>query len=113
MILDHEWLAALAGLADHSTGNLSLTGLIIWILIREGLPLYRRARNRNSTPTSNPGNSGLVERMSACEADIKEVKDFCSRADERWISQKDFNERMEGHVKNFYKKFDQLAGLGK
>ncbi|KKM86420.1 hypothetical protein LCGC14_1279220, partial [marine sediment metagenome] len=54
MILDHEWVAAAIAvgnaLTEHGTGNLSLTGLILWILIREVLPALRRKRN-------NPGNS--------------------------------------------------------
>jgi len=107
MILDHEWMAAAiaAGnaLTEHGTGNLSLGGLILWILIREVLPALRRKRN-------NPGNSSLSERVLALEGGIGEVKEACARADERWIAQAEHNKRMEKQVEKIYERIDKVAG---
>ena len=117
MILDHEWLAALAELTDHSPGIVSSAlSIAIYALLRDGVPRFKRWRYERAngrSPGHNPGNEALTARVSTCEGELKEVNDFISRADERWKAQADHNKRMEDHVKVFYKKFDQLAGLGK
>jgi hypothetical protein len=115
MILDHEWLKALAELTEHTPGMItSVIALVIYALLRDGLPRYKRWRvERNSPPSSNPGNSGLGQRVTACETDLKEVTEFCSRADERWKAQADHNKRMDKHVEKIHARIDGLAGLGK
>ena len=103
MILDHEWLAALAGLTDHSPGIVSsVIGIVLYAALRDGIPYYRRKRNGNP---GNPGNHSIAKRVLACEAAITEVRDACTRTDERWKAQEKFNDRLEEHVKNFYKRF--------
>ena len=108
MILDHEWIAAAiaAGnaLTEHGTGNLSLTGLILYVLIREGLPIYRRKRNGGH----NPGNHLLAARLAACEEAIGEVKQSCTRSETLWEGQKEFNKRMEKHVEKIHARIDAL-----
>jgi len=110
MTLDHELLTfaadALGTLTDHGTGNLSLTGLVAWILFREVLPWYRRKRDHNH----NPGNSNVADRLLTCEEALSKVKDFASRADERWKAQAKFNDRMEEHVKVIHARLDKLQG---
>lgn len=106
MILDHELLTAavdgLKGLAEHSPGIVSsVGGLALYILLRDGIPYYRRKRN------GNPGNSNLGERVLGCETAIVVVKESCARTDERWIAQEKFNNRMEKHVENFYKRLEK------
>ena len=105
MILEHEWLTAaleaLQGLSEHSPGTASLGGLLLYILVRDGIPYYKRRRNGSSNPGTH-----LAERMLACEA-------ACTRSETRWEAQENFNNRMEKRVANFYERFDKLAGLGK
>lgn len=114
MILDHDYvkmvLDGFSGLLDHGTGNLSLTGLVIYLFFREGIPFYKRQRNKRN---GNPGDDGMAERLLACEKSLGKVKDFTSRADERWKSQAKFNDRMEEHVKVLHAKIDKLAGVGR
>ena len=98
---------------DHTPGMItSIVALVIYALIRDGFPRYKRWRvERNGgNPGHNPGNSDLVQRVTACEADIGEVKDFCSRADERWKSQAEHNKRMEKHVEKIYERIEKVAG---
>ena len=115
MILDHQWMAAAAGLVEHSPGIVSsVIGIVLYALLRDGLPAFNAyRRRRNGNPGHNPGNSDLVQRVTACEADLKAVKDFCSRADERWKSQAEHNKRMDKHVEKIHARIDGLAGLGK
>ena len=111
MILDHEWvtaaLEALQGLTEHSPGTASLGGLLLYILVRDGIPYYKRRRNGSHNPGTH-----LAERMLACEKTISKVKESCARTDERLKAQEKFNDRMEKHVANFYERFDKLAGMG-
>lgn len=108
MTMDHELLVfaadALGALTEHGTGNLSLSGLVIYVLLREGLPFYKRKRNHN------PGDSNMAGRLLACEKAIDKIEDFTSRADERWKSQGKFNDRMEEHVKVIHARLDKLQG---
>ncbi|MEE8608680.1 MAG: hypothetical protein V3S55_13825 [Nitrospiraceae bacterium] len=108
MILDHELLTlaadALGALTEHGTGNLSLSGLVIYVLLREGVPFYKRKRNHN------PGNSNVADRLLTCEKALGKVKEFTDRADERWKAQAKFNDRMEEHVKVIHARLDKLQG---
>ena len=104
MILDHEWIATLAVFTEHSPGIVSsVIGIVLYALLRDGIPYYRRKRNRGS----NPGNHSLTERVLACEVSIDEVKDFCSRADERWNAQRDFNKRVDKHFERIHDRLDK------
>lgn len=105
MILDHEWMVAAAGLVEHSPGIVSsVIGIVLYALLRDGIPYYRRRRNGNP---GNPGNGTNSQRLLACEKAINKVKEACARTDERWIAQEKFNNRMEKHVENFYKRFEK------
>lgn len=110
MILDHEWMAAAAGLVEHSPGIVSsVVGIVLYALLRDGLPAfnaYRRKRNGSHNP-GNPGNSGIADRLLACEEAVGEVKQSCTRSETRWEAQEKFNNRMEKHVENFYKRFEK------
>ena len=109
MILDHELMAAAAGLVEHSPGIVSsVVGVVIYALIRDGLPWYRRRRNGN--PGHNPGNHLLAQRLLACETAINEVKESCTRSETRWEGQKEFNKRMEKHVEKIYERIEKVAG---
>ena len=116
MILDHEWMAAAAGLVEHSPGIVSsVIGIVLYALLRDGLPAfnaYRRRRNGGHNP-GNPGNSGIGDRLLACEDGISEVKQSCTRTETLWEGQKEFNKRMEKHVEKIHARIDGLAGLGK
>ncbi len=106
MILDHQWMAAAAGLVEHSPGIVSsIVGIVLYALLRDGLPYYRRKRNGN--PGHNPGNGTISQRLLSCEKAINKVKEACARTDERWKAQENFNNRMEKHVENFYKRFEK------
>ena len=107
MILEHELMAAAANLVEHSPGIVSsVVGVVIYALIRDGLPKYKRWRNGGHNP-GNPGNHLLAERILGCETAIVAVKESCARTDERWIAQEKFNNRMEKHVENFYKRLEK------
>ena len=113
MILDHQWMAAAAGLVEHSPGIVSsVIGIVLYALLRDGLPWYRRRRN-GGNPGHNPGNHLLAQRLLACETAINEVKESCTRSETRWEGQKEFNKRMEKHVEKIHARIDGLAGLGK
>ncbi len=108
MILDHELVTAavegLKGLAEHSPGIISsVGGLALYILLRDGIPYYRRRRNGGH----NPGNLLLAERLLACEESIREVKEACARADERWSAQRDFNKRVDKHFERIHDRLDK------
>jgi len=109
MILDHEWIAAAAGLVEHSPGILSSIGsIVVYALLRDGLPAFNAyRRRRNGNPGHNPGNGTISQRLLGCEKAINKVKEACARTDERWKAQEKFNDRMEEHVKNFYKRFEK------
>lgn len=108
MIADHQWLAAASNLVEHSPGIVSsVIGIVIYALLRDGLPAFMAYRRRRNGNPGNPGNSNSAERLLACEAAIGEVRDACTRTDERWKAQEKFNDRMEEHVKNFYKRFEK------
>lgn len=111
MILDHEWMAAAAGLVEHSPGILSSIGsIVVYALLRDGLPAFNAyRRRRNGTPHSNPGNSALAQRVTACEADVKEISDSCTRSETLWEGQKDFNKRAEKHFDKIYDRIDKVA----
>ena len=112
MILDHQWMTAAAGLVEHSPGIVSsVVGIVLYALLRDGLPRFKRwryERANGGNPGHNPGNSALAARVTACETDLKEVKDFCSRADERWKAQADHNKRMDKHVEKIHTRIDAL-----
>jgi len=115
MILDHKLVtAAIQGmkeLTEHSPGMItSVVVLVLYALIRDGLPWYRRRRNHNP---NNPGNSSLAQRILACETSINEVKESCTRTETLWEGQKEHNKRMEKHVEKMHARIDNLAGLGK
>lgn len=108
MILDHEWMAAAAGLVEHSPGILTSIGsIVLYALLRDGIPYYKRRRNGNP---GNPGSHAVAERLLACEKAINRVKESCTRSETLWEGQKDFNARMEKHIGNIYEKFDKVAG---
>ena len=101
MIADHQWLAAASNLVEHSPGIVSsVIGIVIYALLRDGLPAFIAYRRRHNGNPGNPGNSNSAERLLACEEAI-------TRTDERWKAQEKFNDRMEEHVKNFYKRFEK------
>ncbi|KKN66897.1 hypothetical protein LCGC14_0466720 [marine sediment metagenome] len=105
MILDHEWMAAAAGLVEHSPGIVSsVIGIVLYALLRDGIPYYKRKRNGNP---GNPGNLLLAERLLACEEGIREVKEACARADERWNAQRDFNKRVDKHFERIHDRLDK------
>ena len=109
MILDHALVtAAVQGmkeLAEHSPGMVtSVVALLLYALIRDGLPWYKRRRNGGH----NPGNHALAERVLACETSINEVKESCTRTETLWEGQKGFNERMEKHVEKIHARIDDL-----
>ena len=115
MILDHEWMAAAAGLVEHSPGIVSsVVGIMLYALLRDGLPRFKRWRyERNGhtgNPGHNPGNHLLAQRLLACETAINEVKESCTRSETRWEGQKEFNKRMEKHVEKIYERIDKVAG---
>ena len=96
---------------DHTPGMItSIVALVIYALIRDGFPRYKRWRvERNGgNPGHNPGNSGLIERVTSCEADIKQISDSCTRTETLWEGQKGFNERMEKHVEKIHARIDDL-----
>ncbi len=111
MIADHELVTAavegLKGLAEHSPGIVSsVVGLVLYILLRDGLPWYRRRRNGGH----NPGNHNLAARLLACETSINEVKESCTRTETLWEGQKEFNKRMEKHIEKIYERIDKATG---
>lgn len=103
MIADHELVTAaiqgFKGFAEHSPGIASFVALVLYILLRDGIPYYRRRRNGGH----NPGNHLLAERVLACEA-------ACTRSETRWEAQLNFNKRMEKHVEKIYERIDKVAG---
>ena len=113
MILDHEWMAAAADLVEHGPGIVSgVIGVVLYALIRDGLPRYKRWRENSANPGNpgNPGNHSIAKRVLACEAGIGEVREACARADERWKAQADHNKRMEKHIEKIYERIDKVAG---
>ena len=110
MILDHEWMAAAANLAEHSPGIVSsVIGIVLYALLRDGIPYYKRRRNGGHNP-GNPGNSALAERILGCEKAIAKVREACARTDTRWEAQAGFNARMEKHIEKIYERIDKVAG---
>ncbi len=108
MILDHQWLAAASNLVEHSPGIVSsVIGIVIYALLRDGLPAFTAYRRRRN---GNPGNSNSAGRLLACETSIDEVKESCTRTETLWEGQKEFNKRMEKHVEKIYERIDKVAG---
>ena len=115
MIADHQWLAAASNLVEHSPGIVSsVVGIVIYALLRDGLPRLRRWRyERNGhtgNPGHNPGNGLAAKRLHECELAIGKLNDFTSRADERWKAQGEHNKRMEKHIEKIYERIDKVAG---
>ena len=111
MILDHEWLALAAGLAEHSPGIVSsVIGIVIYALLRDGLPAFIAYRRRRNGNPGNPDNSNSAERLLACEGAINEVKKSCTRTETLWEGQKEFNKRMEKHIEKIYERIEKVAG---
>ncbi len=92
MILDHELMAAAAGLVEHSPGIVSsVVGVALYALLRDGVPAFNAyRRRRNGNPGHNLGNGTISQRLLACETAINKVKEACARTDERWKAQESF-----------------------
>lgn len=108
MILDHEWMAAAADLIEHGPGIISsIVGIVLYALLRDGIPYYKRRRNGSHNPGNPANNYLLAGRLLACEEAISEVKEACARADERWNAQRDFNKRVDKHFERIHDRLDK------